>query len=1246
MTGNTNQPTLVVGVGASAGGLEAFKRLMKAIPGDSGMAFLLVQHLDPNHKSLLAELLQPLTQMAVVDADQGAELSPNTVYIIRPDTALGVKSGKLEITPPTLRRGIRLPVDHLFRSLAKSYGPRSVAMVLSGAGSDGSDGIREIKSANGLVIAQEPDSTGQAGMPQSAIQTGLVDLVMDIDDMPEALARFAALPPGALVDSTEAENEKAATDSDDRAGWAKHEAHVSHEVLSRLAAILDAHTNFDLRVYKPATIQRRVIRRMVLSGFETIEPYLELLRGNTSEQHILVRDLLINVTEFFRDPEVFKVLRETVIDPAVLQATQGDTLRTWVAGCATGEEAYSIAIEFLDAINAHGKNLTLQIFATDVDSDALAYARLGIYPPSISERISERRLTCYFSQLEGRGYQVRPLLRDVVSFAAHDLTKDPPFSRMDLVSCRNVLIYLTAEAQKHVLRVLHFALRPDGHLILSTSESTGPQRELFSTMSKSERIYKKLGASKAINVPHSRNRSKNSLDAGAPLVETSSQSRSQPGANDLTRRAVLDAMVPPTLVVSEEGTIIFSHGELGPYLRIPEGDHPRFELSAVLRPEIATRVRGALYKCRNTREAVSAISSPDGGTVRSRITARPAPSLGPEVVIVSFENVAQEQEAEPAQRLESSENEAIVDQLDRELKATREDLRNTVEELETANEELRSSNEESMSMNEELQSANEELEATTEELRSLNEELTTVNTQLRDKVEQLELAHDDLNNFMSSTKIATIFLDHRLCIKRFTPAAHELLGLDYSDSGRFVGDTVRELLRNDLEREVTEVLEHLTPKSRELRTSEGGWIVRHVLPYRTENRRIEGVVVTFVDITALKTATQRLEQRERQQGVIAKIGLLALKETDLQSFMNQVVREIQRTLGTDYCKILELQPGKQKMLLRAGVGWQSNLVGSAFVGTGPESQAGFTLLSSEPVIVEDLPTEKRFAGPELLIEHGVISGVSCIIGDSAHPYGVLGAHTRQSHDFSAEDANFIQAAATVVGSAVHRHQSRVRLALELAAAHALAEATDLDRAFEQVLQKMASELGPTIVSELWWPDGDTLVRTKLYASSQRERFAKETSSSVPVGTGLVGSVFEQQIAMWSTDLGDPETFNRASSQSLPLLSGLALPILAQGKVLGVIALYSPERLITDDMDLRSLESVGRAIGDFINRWEAEESARQLATITASSHDAILSYRLDGSISKWLPGATKLFGYSAEEMVGSFCLQDYSRTPPG
>jgi len=1220
-SGGKAETRFVVGVGASVGGLEGFRKLLSATPVPNGMTFILVQHLAPDHESLLAELLARSSTMEISEAEDGDPLLPDRVYVIPPNANIGVRNGAIELTPPLETDGIRRPIDHLFRSLAKGYGSRAAAVVLSGAGSDGSAGAIEVKAAGGLTIAQEPETAVQSGMPKSAIETGAVDLVLAIHDIPTALARFAEFAP-----SRQANNAGE--------GPVIMVSKLEANDLERLAHVLDAHGGFNLRVYKLGTVERRVLRRMALAGQEDLAAYLRELEQNPSEQRALIRDLLISVTDFFRDIEAFAALRALVITPLVESSRPDEPLRVWVPGCATGEEAYSIAIEFLDVMASLGKHRPLQVFATDVDADALAIGRTGLYPAATADHVPADRLQKWFLPVGDRGYQVNPTVRNTVSFALHDLTKDPPFSRMHLVSCRNVLIYLRASTQEQVLRALHFSLLPDGCLFLGSSESIRPQRLLFSTLSKPWRLFRKVGSSRPLFLPRGGVRP----TEDAPVHRQTAPDTERPGRRapvlaDLARRAVMQARVPPTIVVAESGAVLFMHGELRPYLRFPEGD-PRLDLASIVTPDLSTRTRAALYKCRRDQAAVVAHSSPDGATgARTKITATPAFELGAGTVILSFEEAAGEPLTTPAPS-ESPAHEAIIEELEGELQATREDLHNTVEELESYNEELRTSNEETLSMNEELQSANEELEATTEELRSLNEELTTVNAQLREKVEQVERAHDDLENFFASTKIATLFLDERLCIKRFTPAAEELLRIDHGDEGRFAGDIARELFQADLIQDAREVLSHLSGKSREIRTSDGRWVTRKVLPYRTESRRIEGIVVTWVDITDLKRATEQLAIRERQQAVIARVGLSALEEANLQHFLEQAVREIQQTLETDYCKILELQPDGEVLLLRAGIGWKEGLVGNACVPGGMDSQAGFTLKLMEPVIVEDLSKERRFSGPPILAEHGVKSGVSCIITGPDDAYGVLGVHTRERRTFTGEDANFLQAAASVIAGGIGRHATRKRLAFESAAAAALAEAVGAKEAVARI-QAAASQVLGTSVGELWRRTSDGgCERMKIFTTEpyvEEQIAASFGPNRLAKGEGVAGRVFERRRAEWLSTLQSESKFARVNAaRSLGLRSGLAFPIGHGAEPFWVVTFFSTERIHADSVFLRSLESIGRSVGDFVRRQEIEQRFRM--TVDNAPH-GIADCSLDGRFLHVNDRLCAITGFSREALLG-------------
>jgi two-component system CheB/CheR fusion protein len=1229
MIANQPPPSLIVGVGASAGGLDAFRRLLSALPGDTGMAFIFVQHLDPSHRSMLCELLEPHTQMRVFGARAAMVLEPDCVYVIQPDTDLGVRDGKLEVSPPSLERGLRLPVDHLFCSLAREFGPRAVGVVLSGAGSDGSVGTRQVKGVGGLTIAQRIESAVQPGMPSGAIEAG-TDLVLEIEEIPNALGRFAAAPPEirATLDlRCAASPARGPSLADD----------ASHRVMN----VLRENCDFDAKIYKPGMLARRVLRRVPLVGFDTVDDYLAYLEEDAEEQQALRRDLLISVTEFFRDPEAFEALAKAVIETIVADAAPGQTLRVWVPACATGEEAYSLAILFLDAIEARGEELSLCVFATDIDEEALSRARVGIYPTSITSHLSTRQLARYFTDYDGKSYRVRGLLRDCVSFAVHDLCKDPPFSRMHLVSCRNLLIYLRAETQAHVIRALHFALRSSGYLMLGSSESPGAERGLFATVVKSWRLYRKIGGSRNFSTVQ---RDKGDGVAREVLSSKGAGSRRGRGrGEDLARQAIMGACVSPTLLIADDNEIVFMHGDLQPYLRFPQGE-PRHDLTALIRPEFATRVRAVLYKCRRSRDTVVAQSIVDAVRGQAvQVTARVAPGYGEAGVIISFDLLpplsdgadawarAELQPGQDATRLE----------LERELEATRDDLRSTVEELEVSNQELRASNEESMSMNEELQSANEELEATTEELRSLNEELSTVNNQLRQKVEELEQAHDDLSNFFASTGIATLFLDEELRIKRLTPAAATLLGIDHSDRGRRIDSFAHELLQNELGAEARAVLDKLSPQRRDL-SSDGRWLVRRILPYRTEDRRIAGVVVNYLDVSELKQATDRLAIREKQQATIANLGIHALEEGDLEGFMNYAVREIQGTFASDFCKILELCPDGEELLLRAGVGWDEGLVGEVRVPASLDSQAGFTLQARESVIVTDLASEGRFSGPALLVDHDVVSGLSCPIGDRDDPYGVLGVHTRTPRVFTSEDAHFLQAVATVISHAIDRHLGKLRRALESRVSQALARASDLEAAAANVHATFAHEAG-IVVTELWWPSQplvEPVIECRaIYVepSFDRNAFAERMCQGrYRPGQGLIGRVWEQGKADWASAARGETRERLEAATALGLASGVAFPIMAFEEVFGVVVVHTVRRMVVERMLLRRLPAIGRLLADLVvqqrARVEFEVGEQRFRETFDNAAVGISHNALDG---RWLRVNDRLCeitGYSREELL--------------
>ncbi len=1044
---------LIVGVGASAGGLEAFRRLLSGIDSDSAAALtlLVAQHLDPSHESLLAELLASHTTLTLEEARDGQPLLPDHVYTIAPGTLLRVEAGCLRVERLASPSDSRAAIDTLFRSLADEHGEFAVGVLLSGGGSDGTAGLRAIRAAGGLTIAQEPHTAHNPQMPRHAIEAGVVELVRSLEEIPTILGRYAGSPVRPRVHADELRQ------------------FLSDEHLAQIIVLLREHANLDLARYKQGTVRRRIARRMGITGSQDSATYVTRLQQDDEERQQLVNDLLIRVTEFFRDADAFAAIGEHLAT-LIRDAPSGEVVRAWVPGCATGEEAYSLAILLLEAIEHSSRSVGVQIFATDVDADALAIARAGIYSASATATIEPQRLERFFRAPTERGIQVEQRVRDCVSFALHDLTADPPFSRLDLVSCRNVLIYLRRETQTQVLDLLHFALRPGGLLFLGSSESQSAAGELFTPVSKTWRIFRRKVSAASDRRVAARARRYTRPDGVVEAIEQPIPRRRSQDASmsELARAELVQSWVPPSVIVDRDDHVLYVHGDLTPYLGITAGE-PRLELLTMLREDLRVRVRAAIYKGRRDREPVevTALRDGEGEAEHLRICVRPVATEAFEdaAMVVSFQRAAAE--AHDVVQLDAT-SAAISEQLERELRATREDLRATVEELESSTDELRAAHEESVSMNEELQSANEELEATTEELRALNEEVTTVNVQLQEKVTQLEEAHDDLVNFFASTKLATVFLDESRCIKRLTPAAKTLLRLSDEDLGRCIDDIARPLFDNDLAAAIEAVLDDLRPREAELAAGQQ-WLSRRVLPYRTEHNRIQGVVIAFHDVTDIKRASEQVLVRQRQQEAVARLGLRALAVSELDALLDEVVGVVRRLLDVELCKILELTPEGDRLLLRSGEGWHEGLVGQAYVPAESGSQAGYTLSTAMPVIVADLATEMRFRGPPLLEEHQVVSGLSCVIRNGGMPYGVIGAHTTAARNFTADDANFLQSVANLVAAAAGRLGADERL-----------------RASEAEQRRKALEL-ETIYSSV--PVGLALLDRELRYLSINERMA-------------------------------------------------------------------------------------------------------------------------------------------------------------
>jgi two-component system CheB/CheR fusion protein len=828
----------IVAIGASAGGLDAFKQFLAAVRPDSGMAFVLIPHLDPAHESLMVELLSRQTSIPVTEATHGTKIGPNHVYVIPPNKYLAVDAGRLVLSEPPKPHRLQTAIDFALRSLARDQLHNAIGIVLSGTGAHGALGVREIKAAGGMVMAQSPESAEYDQMPRSAIATGLVDYVLAPGEMPAALidyARRARLP-----------EEPAAAGAADAGD------------LSRIVALLRARTKYDFRHYRKNMLLRRVHRRLGMLRLDSMAAYLECLRGDTAEVRALCKDLLIGVTSFFREPEAFDVLEQRVL-PGLIEGLEPDMpIRVWVPGCSTGEEAYSIGMLLMEQFQKQNKPPNVQLFATDIDDDALDVARQGIYADSIAGAMAPERLRRFFTKVDEQHYRIDKALREFVVVAPQNLITDAPFSRLHLISCRNVLIYLNPDVQAKILSLLHFALNDGGYLLLGPSESIGAAVDMFEPVSKHWRVFRRIGPVRhdRVSIPIAAAEERTGVLPGAVPPR-----RAAPSFTEVMQRLLTTEFAPASCLVNRKYEVLCIQGPLVDYLEFPPGE-PSKDLLAMARQGLRTKLRAACHAAIRGQHAVTETDARvkrNSAYVPCSITVRPLvePKEVEGLLLVVFQDRAGAGETAKGAEARTGEESPLVEQLEDELQATREDLQSTIEELESSNEELKASNEEVMSMNEELQSANEELETSKEELQSLNEELATVNSQLQDRIEDLGRESDDMANLMAATEIATIFLDADLNIKRFTPPTGRLLNLLATDVGRPFRNFAPKFTDDTLAEDCERVLRTAQPVEKEIHSDEDRWYLRRILPYRTTGDRIGGVVVTFIDVTERVRAEAR-----------------------------------------------------------------------------------------------------------------------------------------------------------------------------------------------------------------------------------------------------------------------------------------------------------------------------------------------------------------------------------------------------
>ncbi len=951
----------VVGVGASAGGLKALRELFQAMPEEPGVAFAVVQHMDPDQQSHLAEILGRATAMAVSQAEDGIAIEPNRVYTIPSDKFLEIVDGCLRLSEPFKEAGKRMPVDFLFRSLAKIQKHLAVGVVLSGSGSDGALGSREIRAAGGLVMAQEPQTAEYESMPRRAIETGAVDYTGPPAEIAAQLVSYVH------QDYPEA---RRAVQTDGRA-----------ELIEKVLNLLAARTGRDFRCYKRSTVRRRVERRMGINQIDDLERYLDVLRDDEAERESLGREMLIGVTSFFREPDAFSALSEEALEKMVAEKGPDEAVRVWVPGCATGEEAYSLAILLQEMTSERKLNHAVQIFATDVDERALETARRGVYPDSIAADITEQRLERFFEKQNG-SYQVTDRLRDKLVFAAHDLLKEPPFSNLDLVSCRNVLIYLEHEAQRRVLDLFAFALQPGGYLFVGKSDGVAGHDGLFDLVDGKHRIYRRNDSAAEV------------MDFPAGVLQSRSRKRLRQEAHqgrrdhperlaELNQRVLLNHLDVAVVLASRSGDIVHFFGPTERYLQHPTGA-ATLNLTEMLEDELAHRVMPALRRVAQEKSPATLVESLGKRKhgERVKITATPLTGYGEEeLYAVIFEPMAPRPEAAPPE--EGERGTVAEEDLRAELRAVREDHRATVEELETSNEELRAANEEITSMNEELQATNEELQSSQEELQSVNEELQALNDQLNEKVERLREANADLTNLFQATGLPIVIVDTDLRIKRMSVLANRVFRVQDSDVGRPLSD-INHSLQNVSAAEIARhVLDDLERVETEVQSQDGEWYLMRAVPYRTADDRIDGVVMTFSAITKIKAAgkqlrelNETLEERVTERTRLAQQRAERLRVVTAR-LTNAEERERQR-LATMIHDDLQQTLAAAKMRLAAGPSEEPEK-------TGTNRQEAAKLIDDAIRTTRSLTAE--FC-PTVLFRQGLVSALGGLARQVEQKYGL------------------------------------------------------------------------------------------------------------------------------------------------------------------------------------------------------------------------------------------------------------------
>ncbi|OFY44437.1 MAG: chemotaxis protein CheB [Bacteroidetes bacterium GWF2_40_14] len=911
----------IVAIGASAGGLEALEQLLSAVPGNTGMAFVVIQHLDPTHKGMLPELLQRVTKMKVEQVKDRMVVKSDTVYVIPPNASMSILQGVLHLFEPAESRGLRLPIDFFMRSLADDLMEYAVGIVLSGMGSDGSVGMKAIKENNGIVMVQDPADAKFDSMPRNAMEAVVIDIVAPAKELPSKLIDLIKHSPVA----------KKSVETDVR----------DNSALEKIIILLRTVTGNDFSLYKKNTVYRRIERRMGVHKIEKISLYVNFLLENPKELEILLKELLIGVTSFFRDGAVWEKLKETIIPSIIANKPLGSQLRSWIVGCSTGEEAYSMAIVFREVVEKLNPNggYSLQIFATDLDNEAIETARKGLYPLNIEADVSSKRLSRFFIASD-EGYRVKAEIREMVVFAKHNIISHPPFTKIDILSCRNLLIYMDVELQKKLLGLFYYSIIPEGYMVLGSAETLGLQSTTFSQVDAKLKIYNRSFPSvspESYDFPSSFSRSRPVVDKNDYQVPVNKTQNIQTLADQL----LLQNFSPPGVLVNDKGDIIYISGHTGKYLE-PAVGKANMNIFAMLREGLRNEFSSAFRKAISKKELVVVHNikvGTNGGSqiINLSIQWIDKPDQLNGMLMIIFTDVTK---LSSLMDLDKKAGKALQTvrqaEMEKELQLLREELQNTMEEMQTSQEEQKSTNEELQSTNEELQSSNEELTTSKEEMQSLNEELQTVNAELQTKIDDFTNVSNDMKNLLNSTDIATLFLDKNLNIRRFTTQATSIFKLIKSDIGRPLTDQVSDLVYPELVSDAKGVLKSLVFVQKQVPTKDGRWFSIRIMPYRTFDDRIDGLVITFVNISDIKRIELQLQERVQMFNLILEassdIIIKLSPEWDITEFNAEAEKffglKSQSALNQNFIKLfvpeqeqkrVELQMNKQLKDTQGGI---------------------------------------------------------------------------------------------------------------------------------------------------------------------------------------------------------------------------------------------------------------------------------------------------------------------------------------